>query len=896
MRNPSQIVSFSTHAGGSFTNRAVCLLEMRDMRAFFVFLATFCAAVTLLACTLYRTYTASALSTSNASAPSSVSPRQHTDLDEYPIGTPTLLDLWVDPANGADDATGADRGHALRTINAAWQRIPSGAPLTGTGYRIQLVAGDYPESNFPEYWEDRHGTAQFPIILQAADGPRTARLQADLNLYHVSYLYLLDLTIQHESDVFHCERCDHLLIRNSALIGTRAASHENVKINQSQYIYLEGNEIDGAEQNAIDFVAVQYGHILNNHIHNADDWCMYLKGGSAYFHIEGNEIDNCGTGGFTAGEGSGFEYMVSPWLHYEAYDLKVVNNVIHDIDGAGLGVNGGYNILFAYNTLYRVGARSHVLEFVFGGRTCDGDETLAGRCAENLVAGGWGTATVGAAEPIPNRNVFVYNNLIYNPAGYQSQWQHFALYGPRTPTAGSHIPDPAHSDDNLVIRGNVIWNGPADHPLGTGDDAACQPSNPTCNATQLAADNAINTLEPQLVNPAQGDFRPTANSNLAGVTTYPLPAFPAWDTFTPFVPAGDLSNSVPLDRNGMARTAPGVPGAYVAGSAAPATPATPTATQTLLATTPPVNATGAAHLYLPAIAQAGGAPVATATPTATPTVTPTQPGPAATTTPTASATATATATTNPAASATPTATGTRVASLPAGPVTMVMLGDSLTEGQGDDAAEGGGYPRRLLTQVQSLRAASTATNLGKSGWTSSDLINGTNEEPAQLGPAVTQLNGVSGAKVAFVWIGSNDLWYLYEYGDPTPADEAQDLQNYTANLDTILSQLDATGATLFIALLDDQSQRPVVANPPNPNEPALPGISAAERALMSQQVIAYNNAIRAKATEYGAVVVDFYNTTIFTTPATLAEDGNHPNAAGYDAVTDIWFAVLEPML
>lgn len=875
------------------------------MRAYSFTITTLFTLLTLAACSLYQNLASPALYAKPNHAPPLHQPVQPAGREEYPIGTPTVTDLWVDPVNGQDDGTGVDRDHALRTITAAWQRIPSGAPLAGTGYRLQLVAGDYPESSFPEYWEDRHGTAQFPIILQAADGPRTARLQADLNLYNVSYFYVLGLTVQHTSDVFHCEGCDHLLLRDSAFIGTRTAAHENVKINQSQYIYLEGNDIDSAEQNAIDFVAVQYGHILSNRIHNAEDWCIYLKGGSAHFRIEGNEIYDCGTGGFTAGEGSGFEYMVSPWLHYEAYDLKVINNLIHDTEGAGLGVNGGYNILFAYNTLYRVGARSHVLEFVFGGRTCDGDEALAGRCGENLADGGWGTATVGASEPIPNRNVFVYNNLIYNPAGYQSQWQHIALYGPRTPTAGSHIPNPAHSDDNLVIRGNVIWNGPADHPLGTGDDAACQPSNPTCNATQLAADNAINTLEPQLVNPAQGDFRPTANSNLAGVTTYALPAFPAWDTFTPSVPAGDLSNSVPLDRNGVARTAPGLPGAYVAGSAAPATPttpmptqtpltATPTATQTLLVTTPPVNATGAALLYLPAIAQAGGAPVAT--PTVTPTVAPTQPGPAATTTPTASATATATATTNPAASATPTATGTSVASLPAGPVTMVMLGDSLTEGQGDDSAEGGGYPRRLLTQVQSLRAASTATNLGKSGWTSGDLINGANEEPAQLGPAVTQLNGATGAKVAFVWIGSNDLWYLYEYGDPTPADEAQDLQNYTANLDTILSQLDATGATLFIALLDDQSQRPVVANPPNPNEPALPGISAAERALMSQQVIAYNNAIRAKAAQYGAVVVDFYNTTIFTTPATLAEDGNHPNAAGYDAVTMIWYAGLEPLL
>ena len=29
---------------------------------------------------------------------------------------------------------------------------------------------------------------------------------------------------------------------------------------------------------------------------------------------------------------SKFEYMTSPWLHYEAYDIKFVNNVIHDTD------------------------------------------------------------------------------------------------------------------------------------------------------------------------------------------------------------------------------------------------------------------------------------------------------------------------------------------------------------------------------------------------------------------------------------------------------------------------------------------------------------------------------------------------------------------------------------
>ena len=794
-------------------------------------------------------------------------PRQ---ADPYPIGAPTLTDLWVDPVNGNDSASGVDRTQALRTITAAWQRIPRGAPLTETGYRIQLVAGDYPESSFPEYWEDRHGTAQFPIILQAADGPRTARLLADLNLYNLRYLYLLDLHIQHTNDVLHCERCDHLLIRNSALIGSRAASHENVKINQSQFVYLEGNDIDGAEQNAVDFVAVQYGHLLHNRIHNADDWCIYLKGGSAHFRLEGNEIYDCGTGGLTAGEGSGFEYMVAPWLHYEAYDLKIINNVIHDTTGAGFGVNGGYNILFAYNTLYRVGQRSHLLEFVFGGRTCDGDQALAGRCAEHLAASGWGTTTVGAdGQTIPNRNVYVYNNIIYNPPGYQSQWQHLTVAGPRPPAANSNIPSPAHTDDNLVLRGNVIWNGPTDHALGLGDESGCHPSNPTCNATQLAADNLINSLEPQLRNPAQGDFRPAVNSNLTGVTTYSLPTFPAWDSFTPVVAPGLLTNTAATDRNGITRPDSGLPGAYVADSVA----ATPTSTTRATSV-----ATTNARLYLPAIANRSGGPMPTATmiiilPMKTPT-------------PTAS----------PSPTPTPTPTGTTSGALPAGPVTLVMLGDSLTAGQGDESATGGGYPRRLLTQVQTRRPGSTATNLGQSGWTSTDLIQGVNGAPPQLTTAVNTLNSSNGAKVALLWIGSNDLWYLYEFGNPSAADEAQDLQSFTANLDTILQQLRATGATVFVALLDDQSQRPVVANPPTPNEPAFPGISALERQRMAQQVIAYNNAITAKATQHDTRVVDFYQTTLFTTASTLADDGNHPNAAGYDAITTVWFGGLGALL
>ncbi len=495
-----------------------------------------------------------------------------------------FIDLWVDPLHGDDSLDGAARTSALRTITAAWQRIPAGVPLSNAGYRILLVAGDYSERDYPPYWEDRHGTAEYPILVVAADEARSARLVGFLNLFDVDYVELHGITVANQGDVFHCEQCRHLVIDNSAMDGARQA-HETIKINQSQYITIENSDIQGSYENAIDFVAVQYATIRNNRIHAADDWCAYVKGGSASVTVESNEIYDCGTGGFTAGQGTGFEYMISPWLHYEAYDVRVVNNIIHDTDGAGLGVNGGYDILFAYNTLYRVGARSHVLEVVHGSRSCDGDS--AG-CQSRHAEGGWGPIQVGDAEPIPNRNVFIYNNLIVNPTGYRSQWQHFAIHGARLPSMDAHIPSPAVTDDNLQVRGNVIWNGPADHPLGLGDDSGCLPTNPTCNATQLLADNAINVFESHLVDPSAGDFRVEDGIELPA--PLPVPNFPAWDEMIPPVPQSVPETAVAVDYAGHARASADRVGALGAGTAPPT--ATPDATERLFLPQIRIGATG----------------------------------------------------------------------------------------------------------------------------------------------------------------------------------------------------------------------------------------------------------------------------------------------------------------
>jgi len=232
------------------------------------------------------------------------------------------------------------------------------------------------------------------------------------------------------------------------------------------------------------------------------------------------------------------------------------------------------------------------------------------------------------------------------------------------------------------------------------------------------------------------------------------------------------------------------------------------------------------------------------------------------------------------------------AALPAGSVTMVALGDSLTQGDGDDT--GRGYTGRLLDMVNAIRPGSTMTNLGQSGWNSDALINGDQGLSGQLTRSLEELE-IAAAEgrgaVALVWIGSNDLWYLYEFGEGSNENDALDAEHFAANMDVILGQLRAAGAQVIVALLDDQSRRPVAFK-----GEAFTSITPDELNRMSLQVTRYNEIISEKAAQYGAVTVDFYSTDIFTNPATLYDDGNHPNAAGYDIIAQKWFEALSSIL
>lgn len=485
---------------------------------------------------------------------------------------PAMRDIWVDPASGSDSRSGASRAEALRTFRAAWDRVPVKTPFKGAGYRILLAAGDYGMSSLPgEGWmESRHGTADFPLVIESADGPGKARICGLFNIFECRYLTLSGLKIYpapgaEGGNTIHIEKGDHIRLWRctiSGLSGQKNCMQESLKVNQSSHIFVEECDISGGFWFSLDFVAVHYGHIKKCRIHGSGDDGVVLKGGSANLLVEGTIVYDCGNIGLAAGQGTGFEFMTPPWLHYEVYDLKMINNVVCRTRNAGAAVRGGYNVLIAHNTFYKTGLDHErggpLLLLSPGERSCDGNSA---ECTKRHTQGGWGPVAPGSAgECIPDRNVYIYNNIFYNPRDCATKWSHFTVFGPVAPPGGTNIPSPVVCDKNLQIRGNVIWNGPPTHPLGVGEEGqGCQKSNPTCNEALIRQNNLINAKEPLFSDPAQNDFRLKDRGGFSATPS--IPDFPGNDR-PGSVPQGELKNRVMLDFRGLQRPPAPAPGAF----------------------------------------------------------------------------------------------------------------------------------------------------------------------------------------------------------------------------------------------------------------------------------------------------------------------------------------------
>lgn len=489
------------------------------------------------------------------------------------------VDLYVAPGGDDDDANpGTGAARPLATLLAARARM---AGLGAESYRVNMAAGTYPFDDLSSNaFVGARGTREHPILIQPASPGSAVVIQGGLNLIDCGCLYLLDLRLEAGgaarawgNNVLHVDGCDQVLLRGLTVTGLVPSEFQEViKANQCTGVYIENCDVGGAYQVGIDLFSVQYAQVLHSRIHDTAEWGMYAKGGSAYLRVDGNDFEDCGMG-FQAGEGSNLEVMREPWVHYETYDVKFVNNTLRNIPGTGLSVAGSYNVLLAHNTLYRVGTFDDgsgtgyaLLQLVHGARSCvDTDENGVGNahqiCEQMLDDGAWGTSVVGAdagGEWIPSRNVRVLNNVFLNPVGTRTLYSHLVVHDPIAPPGSArNIPSPSRADQAVTICANLIWNGPADMPLGL------EGVETLLSASQILSENRVNLEAPQLANPEVGDLRPSPGGNVDTAEAVVAPDF-SWSDAptTPSVPAGRLSNAVPLNHDGVSRGASARPGAY----------------------------------------------------------------------------------------------------------------------------------------------------------------------------------------------------------------------------------------------------------------------------------------------------------------------------------------------
>jgi lysophospholipase L1-like esterase len=117
---------------------------------------------------------------------------------------------------------------------------------------------------------------------------------------------------------------------------------------------------------------------------------------------------------------------------------------------------------------------------------------------------------------------------------------------------------------------------------------------------------------------------------------------------------------------------------------------------------------------------------------------------------------------------------------------------------------------------------------------------------------------------------------------------------YRANLERTLRELQAAGAVVVVGLPDDQSARPIAVDMGRLNQ-QLSNVTAEEVGKMSTLAEVLGRTAADVAAAHGARTVDT-NDPFWADPARMAEDGIHPNAAGYTALAELWMGGVTPLL
>ena len=190
----------------------------------------------------------------------------------------------------------------------------------------------------------------------------------------------------------------------------------------------------------------------------------------------------------------------------------------------------------------------------------------------------------------------------------------------------------------------------------------------------------------------------------------------------------------------------------------------------------------------------------------------------------------------------------------------VALGDSTVHGVGADGPESN-YVSRLYERLRSVYPRARVTNLGVSGATAANLLDGQLRKAVALLPDLVTLS-----------IGPNDIT------------RGRDARQYEQDVEKILKTLmRETDAVVVLNLIPD------LAVTPHFKETEM-------AAAVGRRVTAFNEALLRQARVYGVEVVDLYKPSqleVPRQPELIAADGYHPSDQGHARWAELMWQGIE---
>ncbi|MBI3028038.1 MAG: SGNH/GDSL hydrolase family protein [Candidatus Rokubacteria bacterium] len=197
------------------------------------------------------------------------------------------------------------------------------------------------------------------------------------------------------------------------------------------------------------------------------------------------------------------------------------------------------------------------------------------------------------------------------------------------------------------------------------------------------------------------------------------------------------------------------------------------------------------------------------------------------------------------------------------PLTYVALGDSTVSGVGATDPERN-YVSRLYERLRSAYPAARVVNLGVSGATAANVVDGQLERAVALRPDLVTLS-----------IGPNDVT------------RGRAAAEYEQDLETIFGMLlKETPAVLVVNLIPDLTLTP-----------RFRGREGA--AEVGRRVARFNRALRGKARAHGVEIVDLFAQSrreVPRRPELIAADGYHPSDQGYARWAELMWRGVERRL